>query len=183
MKPIPCRLAGQLGAALALTVAAAACVPKPKPAPPVQTRPTPAPAPAPAPAPIYDSWMDAPQTPGDWSYRWQGNAGTALFAEVSSEPRFSMRCDRAARSVTLSRAGQTRGAMQMTVRTESQTRTLAAVPGAGAAPDIEARVSADDRLLDAMALSKGRFAVEVPGTPTLYLPSWAEVTRVIEDCR
>ncbi|MGE5953581.1 MAG: hypothetical protein ACM308_08200 [Qipengyuania vulgaris] len=38
-------------------------------------------------------------------------------------------------------------------------------------------------LLDAMALTKGRFAVETPGLPTLYLPAWAEVTRVIEDCR
>jgi hypothetical protein len=34
-----------------------------------------------------------------------------------------------------------------------------------------------------MALSKGRFAVEVDGEAPLYLPSYAEVSRVIEDCR
>jgi hypothetical protein len=34
-----------------------------------------------------------------------------------------------------------------------------------------------------MAYSRGRFAVEINGLPTLYLPSWAEVGRVIEDCR
>jgi len=38
-------------------------------------------------------------------------------------------------------------------------------------------------LLDAMALSKGRFAVELEGEAALYLPAWAEVSRVIEDCR
>ena len=41
----------------------------------------------------------------------------------------------------------------------------------------------DDPLLDAMAITKGRFAVAAPGEPTLYLPAWAEVSRVIEDCR
>jgi len=38
-------------------------------------------------------------------------------------------------------------------------------------------------LLDAMALARGRFAVEVAGYPALYLPNWAEVARVVEDCR
>ena len=46
-----------------------------------------------------------------------------------------------------------------------------------------AGLPARDPLLDAMAFSKGRFAVEVAGLPTLYLPSWIEVSRVIEDCR
>ena len=38
-------------------------------------------------------------------------------------------------------------------------------------------------LLDAMAFSSGRFAVDLPGRSVLYLPSWPEVSRVIEDCR
>lgn len=74
----------------------------------------------------------------------------------------------------------TSGAQQITVRTESQSRTLPAIPTANG---LAAELSASDRLLDAMALTKGRFAVEIAGIPTLYLPSWAEVTRVIEDCR
>lgn len=71
----------------------------------------------------------------------------------------------------------------MTIRAETQARNLTATSSAAEPPAIEARLAAGDRLLDAIALSKGRFAVEGPGTPTLYLPSWAEVTRVIEDCR
>jgi hypothetical protein len=46
-----------------------------------------------------------------------------------------------------------------------------------------AELPSRDPLLDAMAFSKGRFAIETPGLPTLYIPSWPEVTRVIEDCR
>jgi hypothetical protein len=44
-------------------------------------------------------------------------------------------------------------------------------------------VPAQDPLLDAMAFSKGRFAVESAGLATLYVPPYPEVTRVIEDCR
>lgn len=48
---------------------------------------------------------------------------------------------------------------------------------------VATRVDADDPILDAMAITKGRFAIETPGLPTLYIPAWVEVSRVIEDCR
>jgi hypothetical protein len=71
--------------------------------------------------------------------------------------------------------------LAMTVRTETAQRVLAAQQSTPAL--VAVAVAANDPLLDAMALSKGRFAVEVEGEPTLYLPSHAEVSRVIEDCR
>lgn len=53
-----------------------------------------------------------------------------------------------------------------------------------AAPDrIVATIPVRDRKLDAMAHSRGRFAVEVAGLTPSYLPSWPEVSRVVEDCR
>lgn len=56
-----------------------------------------------------------------------------------------------------------------------------------AAPDRAGGVSASlaprDPILDAIAYSRGRFMLELPGNPPLYLPSWPELTRVIEDCR
>lgn len=73
--------------------------------------------------------------------------------------------------------------MPMTVITTSDSRSLSAEPVAGALPTLVARFAARDPLLDAMAFSRGRFAVEVNGLPTLYLPAWAEIGRVIEDCR
>jgi len=71
----------------------------------------------------------------------------------------------------------------MTIRPETATRTLSAAPDGAADPQLVAELPARDPLLDAMALSKGRFAVAVEGAAPLILPSWAEVSRVIEDCR
>ena len=68
----------------------------------------------------------------------------------------------------------------MTVRTETVDRALALQSQGSAAG---AELNPRDPLLDAIALTRGRFAIEVPGQQPLYLPAWAEVTRVIEDCR
>lgn len=81
------------------------------------------------------------------------------------------------------RAADASGPVQMLIRTETANRILNAQPTEDDVPFVSASVAATDPILDAMALSKGRFAVETPGIITLYLPAWAEVSRVIEDCR
>ncbi|MCV0383686.1 MAG: hypothetical protein K5799_09535 [Erythrobacter sp.] len=176
MKPIYGHLAG----ALALTFTLAACIPAPDstPAPePVQNRPTPAPSPAPTVAlPTYENWIDAPQTPGDWSYRATGNESRASFGNGTSLA-FQMVCT-PAKQVVLTRPG--RGTERMAIRTETSERALPAAPRS---EGTVATLTARDPLLDAMALTRGRFAVEVEGQTALFLPAWAEVTRVIEDCR
>ena len=95
-----------------------------------------------------------------------------------------LRCDRAAGRMNLARAGQATGPVPFTVTTTSLARTYSAAPVPDAAqPLVGVPLSPRDPLLDAMAFSRGRFMVEVPGLPTLYLPAWPEVARVIEDCR
>lgn len=127
--------------------------------------------------------MDAPQSPGDWAYTRLGDGSLARFGAANAEPRFAMRCAAPTGQVELIRYLPDRTASAtMVIRTETQTRSLAAARNADGSA-LVLKLPANDRLLDAMALSKGRFAIEVPGMPTLYLPSWAEVTRVIEDCR
>lgn len=173
MKPVALLVAGSL-------TAVSACVPAPAPTPIPTVVPTrPAAVPTPSSAPAVTNWLDAPQTPGDWRYSGNSSGSIAEFGNGAAAS-FTIRCDRAARSVILTRNGVPAGPQQMTVRAESQFRTL---PASGGPNMLTARLPASDTLLDAMALSKGRFAVEVTGMPTLYLPSWAEVTRVIEDCR
>lgn len=71
----------------------------------------------------------------------------------------------------------------MRILTETTTRLLDAQQTGPHSGDFVVVLSPRDSLLDAIALSRGRFAVEMAGLPTLYLPSWAEVSRVIEDCR
>ncbi|WP_162935764.1 hypothetical protein [Tsuneonella amylolytica] len=166
------------------SMAAAACTapaPEPTPAPPA-ARPTPPPVAVPTPVPTFDTWMDAPQTPGDWYYRTGGGTTRALFGEPGADARFAVTCQLGQRRVTLARAGAASGPVPMTIRTETATRAVAATPG-GDLPSLVATLGASDPLLDAIAFSKGRFAVEVAGQPALYLPSWPEITRVIEDCR
>jgi hypothetical protein len=92
-------------------------------------------------------------------------------------------CNREAGSITLLRPGVATGTVPVTITTATLNRTLTATAEAGPPPVIALTLPARDGLLDAMAFSRGRFAVEVAGLPTLYVPSWTEVSRVIEDCR
>jgi hypothetical protein len=128
--------------------------------------------------------MDAPQTPGDWFYIGQPAASIAAFGATAKQPLFAMRCDPARRTVSFGRTSAALSPQPMTIRTETVTRTFSATPTQGSVEHLVAtNLPSADSFLDAIAFSKGRFAVEVPGEPTLYLPSWPEITRVIEDCR
>lgn len=159
-------------ASLASLVLVAACVPSSQP--PAAPPPTPAPAPAPTPTPVATSapaptqagWEDQPQTPGDWTY-----ANRVATFGLPGQPRLTMTCTGS--SVQIAFAGST--ASSFTIRTETATRSVPANAGV-------ATLGARDSLLDAMAFSKGRFAVE-GGGQALYVPAWPEVSRVIEDCR
>lgn len=85
--------------------------------------------------------------------------------------------------MSLIRTGTSNVPLPMTVVTTSDTRPLSADPAPQGQPQLVATLAAHDPLLDSMAFSRGRFVIEVNGLPTLYLPAWAEVGRVIEDCR
>lgn len=129
-------------------------------------------------------WMDAPLTPGYWTQGLIAGVPFALFGIDSRIPALGIRCLRSDGAITIARRSDIQTPQSMTIRTETMSRSQIAEP-AERFPGRFLGVSlrADDPLLDAMALSKGRFAVEVEGEPTLYVPSYAEVSRVIEDCR
>jgi hypothetical protein len=50
-------------------------------------------------------------------------------------------------------------------------------------PYVAAALAVNDPLLDAMAFSRGRVAIQQDGAQTLVIPPYAEIGRVIEDCR
>ena len=173
-------------AAIACIGAASCAAPAPKPTPPppvARPAPTPAPVASPVPIPADGTWMDAPQTPGDWYYRAASGSTAALFGDSGADARFAVTCLKTERRITLARAGTGTQTVPMRIRTETADRALTASPASGNLPSIIASLSPTDPLLDAIAFSKGRFAVEVPGQSALYLPTWPEITRVIEDCR
>ena len=158
------------GAALSL-ITLAACAPRssaPAPTPPPEPEPAPTPAPAPPPP---AAWEDGPLSPGDWSYR-EGNSSSASFASL-----FTVRCD-PSRQIALVYSGGSGNAL--IVRTTFGDRSL---PATAAQDGLAATLAATDPLLDEMAFSRGRFAIETPGAPRAVLPAWPELARVVEDCR
>ncbi len=156
------------------------------------------PAPAPAPKPTStvqappreivqsrpaSDWRDRPATSGIWRWSRSGALSVSRF-EDANFVRFSMTCDPAARTVTL-RAYLTGGPQAaMIVTTPGGRKVLTAVRDETQLPlNYAASLSATDPWLDQMAFARGRFMIEGPELPALYLPSWPEVSRVIEDCR
>lgn len=69
----------------------------------------------------------------------------------------------------------------MTIVTTSSTKAMPSrIDGAGG---MATSFAANDSLLDAIGYSRGRFVIEQQGLPTLVVPAWPEIERVIEDCR
>lgn len=166
--------------ALAFLAAVASCVAAPPPPSPV-ARPAPPPPPMPRPAPLAADWRDRPLTPGTWAYDRDARGSRALFGAIEADALLVLRCDRAERRIFLSRAGA--GPAPLTIRTTGATRALVVEPTGGTPPYAAAAFAANDPLLDAMAFSRGKLVIEQAGAPTLVVPAWAEIGRVIEDCR
>ena len=171
-----------LAAALLLPISVAACVAPPADAPPPPApRPAAPPPPAPTPAPLAGDWQDWPLTPGTWRYARENGGTRAIFAQAGGVPQLSLRCDLNGRQLILSRPGAASGAM--TIRTSSATRAVPVQVMTGSAPSTQAVFTAREPLLDAMAFSRGRVVIEQQGARTLVVPPYAEIGRVVEDCR
>lgn len=168
--------------ATALALLSACATPRKPPPPVAAPPPRPAPPPPPPPPPPAD-WRDAPATPGTWSYRSDPTAPTAEFGSTPGQPLLSLRCERAAGLIRLRSVGAATGPLPLTITTTSARRAFTVAPEQAQPPAVGLAIPARDPILDAMVFSRGRFMIEVPGLPTLYLPAWPEVARVVEDCR
>jgi hypothetical protein len=149
---------------------------QPAPRPPAPMGPA-TPPPASPGAPALAAWADAPLSPGRWVYQPSPGAGSRALFGPANAPSFQIACN-SARLLTLTRSGA--GAGALTIRTSS---TVRALPAAPTAQGLSAQLAAGDPLMDAIAFSRGRFAVEAPGAPALVIPAWPELARVVEDCR
>jgi hypothetical protein len=150
--------------------------PKPPPPPVVQAPPA---------ANLPANWQDWPMSPGDWVYRRDANGSTALFGRANADALFIMRCDRARKRMIVSRAGAFPEGISglMSIRTSSALQTYP-VSNSGQPPAyVSTEIMVGDRQLDAMVFSRGKFIVSVKGAADLVVPAWAEVSRIVEDCR
>ncbi len=175
------RIAACAVPALAAFLILPGCVSAPAPAPP----PPVASAPPSPPPPTAKDWRDWPVAPGDWSYRSLGDGSIASFGQPGQPPLLTLRCEQSARRILVARAtplppDQISG--QMIVRTSFGAAGWPIAPTGEQGFAVAAR-AANDAAFDQIAYSRGRFAIETPGATPLAVPNWAEVSRVIEDCR
>lgn len=185
-----------LSGALVPTFAIAACIPSAEPPAPSPTpvaapapAPTPTPTPMPAPVidePVFENYLDAPQTAGTWTFVVDRQGPRAVYGTNANRPDFIVRCTGPKVALARRATQQVTGERTMSITTETTTRDLALMLVPSASPSdtlLAVGLEPNDPLLDAMAITKGRIAIGVEGERTLYLPAWAEISRVIEDCR
>lgn len=141
----------------------------------------PASAQAPAqPRPAPDYGIAVP-VPGSWRYTPIAGGSSAIFAANQAAPLLTLTCNRALRRVSISRPA-TGVAPFLYVWTSSTSRNVPA--GFNPATRlITAELSAYDKLLDAMAFSRGRIVVGLSTGGALVAPMWPDIARVVEDCR
>jgi hypothetical protein len=118
---------------------------------------------------------------GSWVYSQSSAGSEASFVNASAMPQLTIRCTRATRRITIAKPASA-AVPFFTVWTSAQTRALPASFNP-ATQRLSSDVVAYDPLLDAIAFSRGRFGVSVSGAAPLVVPAWAEVARVVEDCR
>lgn len=134
-----------------------------------------------SPAPSNAEWQYRTATPGDWTYRTEGTGSVARFGPANGPALVTLTCDTTTHRISVARAGVGNG--PITIRTSYGAVNWPASSTVGASSQTIALRAANDSALDQIAYSRGRFAIEVQGLPVLILPVWAEIARVIEDCR
>ena len=165
------------------TIYLSGCVPAPEAPPPPIPQPAP-PPPVMAPEPVAADWRDWPIAAGDWTYQDNGNVKIAAFGQSGQTALLTFRCDSANKRIFVSRSSTLapgQPGSPMTVRTSYGSVEWPATPD-GKGYMVAARL-ASDTTFDQIAFSRGRFAVEAPSAQPIAVPSWPEITRVIEDCR
>lgn len=170
-------------------LALSACAPV---RPPVVPTPPAAAARASLPAPAatgaeepHPSWEDAAASPGDWTYDVREGQSRARFGGAAGQPALLMRCDPATArlSLELQAIAAPLAGGTITVRTTTMERVLSAQPLSPPQSGLVAILAGRDSLLDAMAFSRGKIVIDGGGAAPLIVPTWAELSRIIEDCR
>ena len=131
--------------------------------------------------PVQSNLKYAATIAGDWTYSATADGSEATFVNASSQPQLTMRCTRSDRRITIFKNAPS-ASPTLWVWTSSQSKSLPATFDA-ASGRVSAALGAYDPFLDAIAASRGRIGFSTSGLEALVLPPWADVGRVIEDCR
>jgi hypothetical protein len=126
-------------------------------------------------------YSTTPVLAGSWGYQALAGGSEARFVDTRGIAQLTIGCNRSTRQVAIARASGT-GATALQLWTSNAQRLLPARFDPRGMR-IVADVPASDALLDALAFSRGRVAVNVVGGSVLVVPAWPEAARIVEDCR
>jgi hypothetical protein len=129
--------------------------------------------------------MDRPLAAGDWTYARNGTGSVARYSDGAADPLFSLSCEAGSRMIIATRAvaAAEANASALVLTATTGARSYPAIREDAGRNRVITRIPAADPHLDALAFSRGRFMVSLDRGDELILPSWPEITRVIEDCR
>jgi hypothetical protein len=132
-------------------------------------------------AQIVQDLATATPVSGTWSYAPTAGGSEARFADAGGMAQLWVHCTHATRRVTIAKAA-TVAAPFLNIWTSSESRSVASSfsPVTG---KLTIDVGAYDRLLDALANSRGRVGFTAGNLPSLVVPPGPEAAHVIEDCR
>jgi hypothetical protein len=139
------------------------------------------PTPNTAGTPVQSNLEYAEPIAGNWTYGTTNDGSEATFSNASGQPQLTIRCTRSVRHVAILKAAPS-ASPSLWVWTSSEKMSLQATYDTSSSSVI-ADLGAYDPLLDAIASSRGRIGFSSSGLETLVIPPWAEIARVIEDCR
>ena len=118
---------------------------------------------------------------GDWSYSPTSDGSEAAFIDAGGQRQLTIRCTRSTRRVTVLK-NVPAPSPSLWIWTSSESKNLPGIYDAASG-----RVIVDfapfDPFLDAIASSRGRVGFSTSGLSALIVPPWADLGRVIEDCR
>ncbi len=119
---------------------------------------------------------------GSWSYSTDSQGrSSARFDTANGTAELTIRCTRSTRRIAILKPAS--GPSQsLWIWTSARSVTLPATWDAST-KQIQVELGAYDPILDAIASSLGRIGFSSSGLAALVVPPWAEVARVVEDCR
>jgi hypothetical protein len=131
--------------------------------------------------PVESNLEYATPIAGSWVYAATAGGSEATFENSSGRPQLTIRCTRSMRQVAILKNAPA-ASPSIWVWTSSQVKTLPAAYDSSSAR-VTAELGAYDPLLDAIASSRGRIGFSTSGLAALVVPPWADIARMIEDCR
>ena len=144
---------------------------------------TPAPQPSLTPNPVMTAAPDGSAiTPGEWFIEEDGDGAQARFGTMGSEPRVTMNCDRATRTLTLAYAGDGEGQQTYILDAGGEQASLDMTPTDGEVPMLSAEINPMQPVFRGFSQLGSVIEMTAPDGRVTRMPAAPGISRVIEAC-